>query len=270
MRRIAILSIGLLAALTAFGQTAPPAPAAGAMGAAGASGPKIPKPKSAAENNAVLAMFKAADPDAQIKAAGDFLTTYPDSDYKAQALVMQAQAYHDKRDDPKAISFGEQALDADPANYSAHLLLAEVYSRTSKNTDLDLNDKLAKIDKYSKDALAELAAAPKPKPDMSDADWATAKKPEEERAWVALGFAGVLSKKFDDATTNFQKAMDLYPDPLDMLYIERGYIDAKRFDDAVTWCDKVNASPNANDQLKGIATKDKARAQALKKQAASQ
>lgn len=264
MRRIAILTIGLLAAIPAFSQTPPPA------GAPGASGPHQPKPKSAAENNALVAMFKGSDPDAQLKAAQDFLTTYPDSDYKAQALLVEAQAYHDKKDDPKAIAFGEQSLEIDPASYSTHLLLAEVYSRSSKSTDLDLNDKLAKVDKYAKDALAELAAAPKPKADMSDADWEAAKKPEEERGWAALGFEGLLSKKFDDAKTNFQKAMDLYPDPLEMLYFERGYIDAKRFDDAATWCDKVIASPNSNDQLKRIATSDKARAQALKKQAASQ
>src|SRR5580704_1109203 len=215
MRRIAILSIGLLAALSAFGQTAPAraaAPAA-AAGATGATGPHTPKPKSNAENNALVAMFKAPDPDAQIKAAQDFLTTYPDSDYKAQAILMQAQAYHAKKDDAKAIVYGEQALEVDPKNYSTLLLLAEVYSRSSKSTDLDLNDKLAKVDKFARQAMVELAAAPKPNPELPDADWAAAKKGEEERAWMSLGFAAVLSKKFDDAKTNFQKAMDLYPDP---------------------------------------------------------
>jgi hypothetical protein len=57
----------------------------------------------------------------------------------------------------------------------------------------------------------------------------------------------------------------MYPDPLDMLYIERAYADAKRYDDAIAWADKASGSPNANDKLKQIAASDKTRAQNLKK-----
>lgn len=260
MRRIAILFIGLLAALPAFSQTAP-APA-GAVGATGA--PKGPHPKSAAENNAVLAMLKSPDPDSQIKAAEDLLKTYPDTDYKPQAWLVEAQAYNDKRDYTKAKSFGEQSLDADPTSYTTLLLLADVYSRSAKSTDLDLNDSLAKVDKYAKQALALLAAAKKPKEDLSDADWEAAKKDEESGAWLSLGFGAVLSKKFDDAKTDFQKGIDMSPNPLEMLYIERAYADAKRYDDAIAWADKAAAAPNVPANLKQIAGNDKARAQALK------
>ena len=51
-----------------------------------------------------------------------------------------------------------------------------------------------------------------------------------------------------------------------MLYIERAYTVAKRYDDALAWIDKAAASPNASDQLKGIAAKDKTRVAQLKKQ----
>jgi len=269
MRRIAILFVSLLAAIPAFSQTAP-APAAapaGAMGAAGASGAvKGPHPKSNAENDAIVAMGKAADPDAQIKAAQDLMTTYPDTDYKALALLVEAQAYNQKRDYPKAIVVGEQSLSADPNNYATLLLLADIYSRTSKPTDLDLNDKLVKAEKYAKDALADLAKAEKPKPELADADWQAAKTGQEAQAYLALGFTAVLRKKFDDAKTDFDKSIAMYPDPLVMLYIERSYSTAKQYDDAIAWADKAAASPAANDQLKGIAASDKTRAQALKKQ----
>jgi len=270
MRRIAILSIGLLAALSAFGQTTP-APAPGPAGATGASGPKVPHPKSKAENDAVLAMFKASDPDAQIKAAEDLLKTFPDTDYKPQAYLVEAQSYHDKRDDPKAIVLGEESLELDPKSYTTLLLLADVYSRSTKSTDLDMNDKLTKADKYAKDALALLETAKKPKEDLSDADWNAAKSNEESQAWLSLGFSALLRKKLDDAKTDFQKGTDISPDPLEMLYIERAYGDAKRYDDAIAWIDKATALPNINDRLKQIATSDKTRDQALKaKQAQSQ
>jgi tetratricopeptide (TPR) repeat protein len=283
MRRIAILPIGLAAALAAFSQTAPapkPAPpAGGAAPAAGAAAPAAPgapgapaaeptgpHPKSPEENQALLDMFKSQDPDAQIKAAQDILEKYPDTDYKAQILLVQAQGYHAKKDDPKAIVAGEKSLEADPKSYETLLLLSEIYSRTTRSTDLDMDDRLAKSDKYAHDALAILATAEKPKSEITDEQWAGVKQGESERAYMALGLSAVLKKNYDEAKTNFDKAMGLYPDPLDMLYIERAYTAAKRYDDALAWIAKVeaNAAPEAA-QFKDIATKDKAHVEQLKK-----
>ncbi|HVW08833.1 MAG TPA: hypothetical protein VHC90_09635 [Bryobacteraceae bacterium] len=275
MRRIAILPIGLLAAIAAFSQTAP-APAGGAAPTAGAPAagaaapgaePTGPHPKSAEENAALLTMFKAQDPDSQIKAAQDILDKFPDTDYKAQVLLVQAQAYHAKKDDPKAIVVGEESLAADPKSYETLLLLSEIYSRTTRSTDLDMDDRLAKSDKYAHDALTVLATAQKPKPDISDEQWAGIKQGESERAYVSLGLSAILKKKYDEAKTDLDKAMSLYPDPLDMLYIERAYTAAKRYDDALTWIAKVEANPSPDAaQFKDIATKDKARVDQLKKQ----
>ncbi len=277
MRRIAILPIGLAAALAAFSQTAPaPKPAGGAATPAGAAAPaapgaaeapKGPHPKSAEENQALLDMFKAQDPDSQIKAAQDILDKFPDTDYKAQVLLVQAQGYHEKKDDPKAIVAGEKSLEADPKSYEALLLLAEIYSRTTRSTDLDMDDRLAKSDKYAHDALTVLATAEKPKPDITDEQWAGVKQGETERAYMALGLSAILKKKYDEAKTDLEKAMSLYPDPLDMLYIERAYTAAKRYDDALTWIAKVEANPAPEAaQFKDIAGKDKTRVEALKKQ----
>jgi tetratricopeptide (TPR) repeat protein len=266
MRRIAILLISLTAAIPAFSQ-APPAPAAAPAGAAApAAAPTGPHPKSPAENDAIVAMGKAQDPDGQIKAAEDVLTTYPDTDYKAIAYLVEAQAYNQKRDYPKAIVLGEKSLDADPNNYATLLLLADIYARTSKPTDLNLNDNLAKVDKYAKDALADLDKAQKPKADIPDADWEQAKTGQEAQAYMSLGLAAVLRKKFDDAKTDFDKSISMYPDPLVMLYIERSYSGAKQYDEAIAWSDKALAAQGASDQVKSIAASDKTRSQALKKQ----
>ena len=64
MRLTAILSLTLAAAIPAFSQTAPAKAAApAAQAAAPAAEVKGPHPKSAEENTALLAMFKAQDPD---------------------------------------------------------------------------------------------------------------------------------------------------------------------------------------------------------------
>lgn len=275
MRRIAIFAISSLAVTSAFSQTAPKAAAAPPAAPATAAAPvaqapsKGPHPKSAEENAAVVAMSKATDPDGRIKAAEALLAAFPETDYKALALSIEAESYHQKRpaDDAKAITFGERSLEADPKSFETLLLLADIYAQTTRPTDLDMDDRLAHADKYAKQAIAELATAEKPNPQLADADWAAAKKGEEARAWQAMALSAILRKKFDDAKTNIQKSMDLYPDPVDMLRDGRAYLDAKRYDDAMGWFDKAAASPAADDQIKRIASSDKTRAQTLKKAA---
>jgi tetratricopeptide (TPR) repeat protein len=265
MRRIAILTVGLLAAFSAFGQA--PAKGRGAAGASGASGAAAtpgPKPKSKAEADAVVALGKATDADGQIAAAENLITNFPTSDFKGTALFVEAEAYHTKRDDTKALAMAEQSYDADPKNFETLLLLAEIYSNTTKATDLDMTDKLDKSDKYSKDALDLLATAPKPNAAMSDSDWAEARKGEQSRGWASLGFSAVLRKNFDDAKTDFQKSVDLSVNPVTMLYIDRAYLAAKRYDDAIAWTDKAVAAANGNAQIAQYANSDKTRATALK------
>lgn len=264
MRSTTVLTISLLAVLPAFAQTPP-------KGAAASTGPGVavpagPHPKSKAENDAVVAMQQAKDPDSRIKAADALLSAFPDTDYKAIALQVEADGYHLKRDDAKAIVFSEQSLAADPKSIYTLLLLAEIYSQSTRSTDLDRDERLTKIDQYTKDAMALLATAEKPSPKLSDADWTATKNGEEARAWEAMGFAAILRNKFDDAKTDLQKCMDLYPDPIEMLRIGRAYTTAKRYDEAIAWDDKVAGSPNVDDNIKRIANSDKAHAQALKKQ----
>jgi len=264
MRPITALTISLLAVLSASAQT-PPKGAAPSTAPAAAV-PSGPHPKSKAENDALAAMRQAQDPDSRIKAAQALLDGFPDTDYKAIALQVEADAYHLKRDDAKAIVFSEQSLAIDPKSYFTLLLLAEVYSQTTRSTDLDRDERIAQIGQYSKEAIAILEAAAKPDSKMSEADWAATKKGEEGRAWEAMGLAAILANKFDDAKTDLQKGTDLYPDPIEMLRIGRAYAAAKRYDDAISWDDKVAAASGVDDNIKRIAASDKAHAQALKKQ----
>jgi tetratricopeptide (TPR) repeat protein len=130
-----------------------------------------------------------------------------------------------------------------------------------------MDDRLTKSDKYAHDALTALATAQKPKAEIPDADWAGMKQAESERAYVALGLSSILKKKFDEAKTNLDKGMSLYPDPLDMLYIERAYAAAKQYDEALGWIAKVEANPSPEvAQLKKIAESDKTHVEQLKKQ----
>jgi Tfp pilus assembly protein PilF len=223
------------------------------------------KPKSAKEGQAINAMLTAPDPDARIKAADDLIKNFADTDFKAYALYLEADAYMQKNDVDKAIVYGEQTMEADPKNYQAAVLLAKVYAQTTKPNDLDKEEKLTKSSKYANTALELLKTAEKPNAQLPDAQWTEVKNDMVGQCNLALGIAAAYHNKMDDVTADFQKVADLDSDPTDLLRGARALIDLKKYDQAAVWLDKAAAAPNANAQIKSIAASDKARIQPMLK-----
>jgi tetratricopeptide (TPR) repeat protein len=221
------------------------------------------KPKSAKEGQAINAMLQAQDPDARIKAADELVSKFADTDFKSYAYYLEADAYQQKGDNEKAIVYGEQALDADPKNYQAAVLLAKTYAGTTHANDLDKEEKLAKAVKYANQALESIKTAEKPNPQLTDAQWTEVKNDFDGQCYYALGIAAVFHNKMDEATANFTKVAELDSDPTDLIRAGRALLDAKKYEQAIPWFDKAAAAPNANAQIKDIAAKDKARAQAM-------
>jgi tetratricopeptide (TPR) repeat protein len=246
MRPFAAVTAILLAASLAFGQAKPPM-----------------KPKSKAEETAVRAMLSAPDPDARIKAADDLVSKFADTAYKSYAYYLEADSYTQKNEPEKAIVYGEQAIEADPANYNALVLLTKTYANTTHINDLDKAEKLAKIDKYGKAALASLETATKPNASLPDAEWAKVKDDLAGQAYLGMGIGLVYSNKIDEAKADFDKVATMDQDPTDLIRAGRSLLDARKYADALVYFDKAAANPNAPDQIKKIAESDKARAQSM-------
>lgn len=258
MRHLAILTICSLTAAAAFAQ----APAASAPAAPKKVVKTGPGPKTQAEQQAIQALLQAQVPDDVIKAAEEVVTKFPTSDFKAFALEREGEAYQQKNDNAKAIVFGEQALEADPMNFDADNLLANVLAATTRDTDLDKEEKLAKADKYSHDALTTLEG---PKPWMyADGQWTLVKASATSQAYQALGNAALVRKKTEEAVADFEKGLAANPDPILMIRTGRALLTAKKPDEAITWFDKAINTPNVSSQIKNIAENDKARAQQSK------
>jgi len=221
-----------------------------------------PGPKSKGEETAVRALFQAQtqSPDDQIAASEALLSKYADTDYKGFALELEAEAYQKKGDNAKAIFYGETALGADPKNYDADNLLANLYAATTKDTDLDKNEKLTKAEKYAHDSLEALEAG---KPAIfataSDDAWNKTKAGASEQAWQALGIVAQVRKNYDDAIKDFQKGLEANPDALLMIRLGRAYFLVKKYDEAIAEDQKVIDSPDAVAQYKKIAADDKTR-----------
>ena len=121
---------------------------------------------------------------------------------------------------PKAIIYYQQALEANPKDYNSMLMLAAETARTTREFDLDKEEKLTKAEKYAKDGMALIPGATKPNPQVTDAQWEAAKKDDTARGHEALGLIAMARKKYDDRRQRIQDghgnrcrapAGDVYP-----------------------------------------------------------
>jgi tetratricopeptide (TPR) repeat protein len=98
-------------------------------------------------------ILQAGDIASRLTLVDQFLTTYPQSPYRANVLVAGAEAYRMMNNFEKAIEYGDQALASDPRNAVALLLVADALSEGSQPTQADYGERLAKAEDYSRRAL---------------------------------------------------------------------------------------------------------------------
>lgn len=216
---------------------------------------QTPKVKSKAEAQAIQTMFSAHTADERIAAAENVLTKYADTEFKSVALLFEAASYEEKGDWENAIVFGERAIDADPKNYQALLLVAQQTVGHTKEFDLDKAEKLAKVDKDATAAIAAVKDAPKPRKELSDEQWAAAQKDAISQAHSLLGISAMTGKKYDVAATEFKAAIEgaAKPDPATMVRLGMALSNDGKYDEAIAQFDKVMAMPDANATVKQYA-----------------
>jgi tetratricopeptide (TPR) repeat protein len=225
---------------------------------------KDPSP-AMTETAALQAMLQAQTSNDRIRTAEELITKYPNTTYKAYALLTEANAYEQKGDHARCIDYCQRALAVDPKDFDAEILMANVIASQTSDIDPDKADKLARVEKAAKEALALIKTAPKSNLfRMTDAEWTRTKNYSAMQAWQALGIAAEVDKKMDEAVADYEKGLALIPDAGLMLRAGRALEASQKYDDAIRWFDKVIASPDADPQFKDIAGKDKARAAAKK------
>lgn len=226
---------------------------------------KQPKLKSEKEQQAVMAIFKAAEPAARITATDALITKFADTEFKGTALYIATASAEEIGDWEKTVIYGERTLEADPKSYGTMLILARGYAGRTKEFDFDKEEKLTKADKYSKSALELLKTAPKIRPDIADDQWEAQRKLWVSEAYESLGLAAGVRKKYDDAVAAYKSGLEVVPgNPNLLTRMATSYLDAKKNDEAISTANQVLASPNLNPQVKNIVENIKKRAEAAK------
>ena len=223
----------------------------------------ITKPEAEAFNN----INKAQTPDEKIKAADEFVAKFADSQFKGIALNDAAEAADQKGDWAKAVVYAEEAIQADPSIFEAKLLAGGEIAQHTRENDLDRDEKLAKAEKYVKEALDAIPTAAKPQAAVKDDQWEGYKKYSTARAHIDLGLIAMARKKTDVQITEFKTAVDMMnpPDSVAMARLANAYNDAGKSADALAVLDKVLAMTDLNPAVKNFALAEKARAEKAKK-----
>jgi tetratricopeptide (TPR) repeat protein len=244
-----------------------------AQGAPAKADKKARSFKSPAEQKAIQEIFSAATPDARVAAVDDFITKFANSDFRSLAFYAASQASAQKNDYDKVIIYGEMALGANPddsVKLETLTMLAKTIGQRVREHDMDREEKLGQVEKYSNTALELTKTMAKPNPQMPDDKWEAFKAQTAADAHEALGIAALARKNFDKAITELKLALDVTkePEPTAAVRLAQAYNRSGKYDDAIAVCDKLMADANLHPTLKQFAQSERARAVLAKKAAA--
>lgn len=207
--------------------------------------PQGPKPKSKGEQDALVKVQQAAqanDPKATLAAISQVLENFTDTEYKPMLLDMAVQAAQQTGDLAETVVWGERAIQSDPNDIQARVILAETIAANTHQNDLDKDKSIQKITDNANKALELLPKAETPQGGFPADKWPQVKAHMTAQAHDALGQAAAVDKKYPEAIKEYQTGLEADPaDPLILARLTKAYNDAKQYDQAITTADKILA-----------------------------
>src|SRR5216683_4507698 len=196
------LAMLLVAAVTAVAQTAPaPAQPAPQQNPSSTPAPQKKEIKDPAEYNAYVGAVQQQDAAAKISGLEAFLTQYPNSVMKEDALELLMGTYQQTGNQAKAIDAANRLLAANPDNARGLVLLA--YNERAAQ-------KWADAKQHAEKGLQALAKMPKAD-GVSDADFAKQKTQLSGLLNSVAGFSALQLKDYASAQKYLRPAVEADP-----------------------------------------------------------
>jgi len=197
MKKI-VLAMLLVAAVAAVGQTAAPPVPQGAPPVPQGAPPVPPAPqkkeiKDPAEYNAYVGSVQQTDAAAKVSGLEAFLTQYPNSVMKEDALELLMGAYQQTNNPAKTLDTAQKVLLVNPCNIRALALLAYT-KRSMAEANQNAKQNLTEAGQSGEKGLACLQTAAKPD-GMPAADW---EKLKAQTAIIFNGAAGISAYQAKD------------------------------------------------------------------------
>jgi tetratricopeptide (TPR) repeat protein len=230
MKKI-VLAMLLVASVTAFAQTAAPAQSApqqnptpgtntpnqtSPLQGAASSAPQQKKEiKDPAEYNAYVGAVQQTDPAAKVSGLEAFLTQYPNSVMKEDALELLMGSYQQTNNQAKMLETAQKLLQSNPCNIRALALIAYTKQAMGVAGQNSLQN-FAEAGQAGEKGLQCLQTATKPA-GMSDADWEKLKTTTASIFNSAAGIAAYTAKDYAKAEQYLRPAVEA--DPTNLLNV---------------------------------------------------
>ncbi len=174
-----------------------------------------------AEYNAYVAALNEASPAKKAQMLDEFLTKFPNTVVKEDALELRMVALQQAGQSPEPAA--KQLLQLNPNNLRALILMSYFFTQTLNEKDPAFQQKLAEGEQNARRGLQQLASFQPA--NVSPADLEQTKKGAETTFRQALGTAAMARKQYDVAQAEFRKAAELSPDDGALFYrIGNAYI----------------------------------------------
>ncbi len=214
-----VLACAVAATAQDAGQTQPaaaPQSAAQPQAQPAAPAPQKKEIKDPAEYNAYVGAVQQSDPAAKISGLEAFLTQYPNSVMKEDALEILMGTYQQKGDAAKMGDTAQRLLQINPNNVRALALLAFSKRMAALGGQNPLQN-LADAAQYGQKGLAALQSFAKPD-GMSPADFETLKKQMGGIFNAAVGQDALQKKDYPTATKALRAAAEVSPNDFSIVY----------------------------------------------------
>jgi len=182
-----------------------------AQGQPAASSSQAPVIKDPAEYNAYVGAVGQADPKAKISGLEAFVTQYPNSVMKNQALEILMGTYQQTGNTQKTIDTAAKLVAADTCNERALALLAFLDRIQAQGGAANATQLLADGKKYAQQGMDCMPKFAKPE-GTSDADFQKMKDQMTGIYNAVLGIAALTDKNYPDARKYLRAALDGTPD----------------------------------------------------------
>ncbi len=184
-------------------QSAPNAQAAPANG-----GHRVLQAKSQEELKAYQDAMTKTDPAQAQAAATDFATKYPTSELRASLYMRAMNLYAQANNTDQVIATGRQAIAADPTNPVPLVQVASALAETTRETDIDREQRLAEAAKDAHGAIDNIDTGLLIPANADPDRVASAKRSILIMAYDTLGMVDMGRNDYSAAETNLQKAID--------------------------------------------------------------
>jgi tetratricopeptide (TPR) repeat protein len=282
MRSTAIIVVVLLAVTASLAQTSGQAPAqtttqpsqstapnqaAGNGQAQPASGShRVLQAKSQEEMKAYQDAFAKTDPAQMEAAADDFAAKYPNSELRASLYQRAMNLFAQSNDTEKVIITGRLAIAADPTNPVPLVQVASALAESTRDTDLDREQRLAEAAKDAHAAIDNIDTGLLIPANADPARVEGAKRSILTMAYDTLGMVDMNKNDYASAEQNLQKAIDESKgNPEAVLYLRLSVAQdkLKQYPQALDSADKAVQYSKDGTAAQNLAKQQQARLQKL-------